>query len=55
VRSAVLVSKPARRRTPVTLEHVGFEVGLGWVVGYGMDLDGAFRELDWLGVIEGTE
>jgi hypoxanthine phosphoribosyltransferase len=55
VRSAVLVSKPARRRSPVALDHVGFEVGLGWVVGYGMDLDGAFRDLDWLGVIEGTE
>jgi len=55
LRSAVLVSKPHRRRTQVTLDHVGFEVGPGWVIGYGMDLDGAFRELDWLGVIEGTE
>jgi len=35
--------------------HVGFEVGRGWVVGYGMDLDGAYRELDFLGVLEGTE
>jgi hypoxanthine phosphoribosyltransferase len=55
VRIAVLVSKPAHRRTHVALDHVGFEVGPGWVVGCGMDLDGAFRELDWLGVIEGTE
>ena len=55
VRIAVLVSKPGRRRTPVALDHVGFEVGPGWVVGYGMDLDGALRELDWLGVVEGTE
>jgi hypoxanthine phosphoribosyltransferase len=55
LRIAVLVSKPVRRRTSIALDHVGFEVGLGWVVGHGMDLDGAFRELDWLGVIEGTE
>jgi len=55
LRIAVLVSKPARRRAVVALDHVGFEVGVGWVVGYGMDLDGAYRELDWLGVIEGTE
>jgi hypoxanthine phosphoribosyltransferase len=55
VRVAVLVSKPVRRRVPVQLDHVGFEVGNGWIVGYGMDLDGAFRELDWLGVLEGTE
>ena len=55
VRNAVLVSKPARRRARVALDHVGFEVGTGWIVGYGMDLDGAYRDLDWLGVIEGTE
>jgi hypoxanthine phosphoribosyltransferase len=55
VRTAVLVSKPTRRRVALELDHVGFEVGAGWVVGYGMDLDGAFRELDWLGVLEGTE
>jgi len=55
VRVAVLVSKPVRRRVPVTLDHVGFEVGSGWIVGYGMDLDGAYRELDWLGVLEGTD
>ena len=55
VRIAVLVSKPVRRRVPLQLDHVGFEVGSGWIVGYGMDLDGAYRDLDWLGVIEGTE
>jgi hypoxanthine phosphoribosyltransferase len=55
LRTAVLVSKPHRRAVRVPLDHVGFEVGRGWVVGYGMDLDGAYRELDWLGVLEGTE
>jgi hypoxanthine phosphoribosyltransferase len=55
VRVAVLVSKPVRRRVPVQLDHVGFEVGSGWIVGYGMDVDGLYRELDWLGVLEGTE
>ncbi len=53
--TAVLVSKPSRRRVALRLDHVGFEVGEGWIVGYGMDLDGAYRELDWLGVLEGTE
>lgn len=55
VRVAVLVSKPARLRADIALDHVGFEVGSGWIVGYGMDLDGAYRELDWLGVVEGTD
>lgn len=55
MRIAVLVSKPVRRRVALRLDHVGFEVGNGWIVGYGMDLDGAYRELDFLGVLEGTE
>jgi hypoxanthine phosphoribosyltransferase len=55
LRTAVLVSKLSRRRVPLALDHVGFEVARGWVVGFGMDLDGAYRELDWIGVIKGSE
>lgn len=51
VRTAVLLDKPAARREPVPLDYVGFRVERGWVVGYGMDLDGAYRELDWIGVL----
>lgn len=53
VRTAVLVSKHARRRVAVPLDWVGFDVADGWLVGFGMDLDGRLRELDWLGVVEG--
>ena len=35
----------------MALDYVGFPVERGWVVGYGMDLDGAYRELDWIGVL----
>lgn len=52
LRTAVLVSKHARRRAQIPLDWVGFEVADGWIVGYGMDLDGKLRELDWLGVVE---
>ena len=55
VRTVVLVSKLSRRKTPIAVDHVGFDVARGWVVGYGMDLDGAYRDLDWLGVVAGTE
>jgi len=55
LRTAVLVSKVSRRQVSLALDHVGFEVARGWVVGFGMDLDGAYRELDFLGVLEGTE
>lgn len=51
LRSAVLVDKPARRRDPITLDYVGFTVEAGWVVGFGMDLDGAHRELDEIALV----
>ena len=50
VRCAVLVDKPGRRSAPLRLDYVGFRVERGWVVGFGMDLDGAHRELDFIGV-----
>ena len=46
LRTAVLVDKPARRREPLRLDYIGFTVESGWVVGFGMDLDGAYRDLD---------
>ncbi len=51
VKSAVLVSKHARRCMPIELDYVGFEVDDGWVLGFGMDLDGKYRELDHLAVV----
>lgn len=52
VKTAVLVSKHSRRCMPIDLDYVGFDVADGWVVGFGMDLDGKFRELDHLAVVE---
>ena len=52
VKSAVLVSKHARRCMPIEIDYVGFEVDDGWVLGFGMDLDGQYRELDHLAVVE---
>lgn len=52
VRTAVLVNKHARRRVPLQLDWAGFEIDDGWIVGYGMDLDGQLRELDALAVVE---
>ena len=55
LRMAVLVSKRVRRAVELEIDYVAFEVDVGWVVGVGMDLDGRFRELDHLAVVEGTE
>ena len=51
VHVAVLVSKAERRRVEVPLDYVGFEVEQGWVVGFGMDLEGRYRELDHLALV----
>jgi len=55
VEAAVLVSKHARRRVRVPLRFVCFELARGWAVGFGMDLDGRYRELDHIAILQGTE
>lgn len=55
LRTMVLISKLSRRRVAIPLDFVGFEVARGWVVGFGMDLDGRLRDLDWIGVVAGSE
>ena len=51
VRTAVLIDKHAERRDALPLDYVGFRIPSGWVIGYGMDVDGEYRELDWIGVL----
>lgn len=49
---AVLLEKPGKLAQPLKAEHVGFVVPDLFVVGYGMDVAHAFRELPYVGVIE---
>lgn len=42
---ATLLDKPGRRIAPVPIDYVGFEMGDRFLVGYGLDLDGRFRNL----------
>jgi hypoxanthine phosphoribosyltransferase len=44
-RVAALLSKPARRVVPVHVDFLGFEIPDEFVIGFGMDLDGRYREL----------
>ncbi len=44
-RVATLLSKPSRRVVAVELHYVGFEIPDEFVLGFGMDLDGRYREL----------
>jgi hypoxanthine phosphoribosyltransferase len=44
-RVATLLSKPSRRVIDVELDFVGFQIPDEFVLGFGMDLDGRYREL----------
>ena len=43
-----LVDKTSRRLVPVDLAHVGFETDDDFVLGYGLDFMGRYRNLDFL-------
>ena len=49
---AVLLEKPGKLAQPLKADYVGFIVPDVFVVGYGMDVAHAFRELPFVGVIE---
>jgi len=47
-----LLSKPARRRADVIVDYLGFTIEDRFVVGYGLDHDGWWRNLDYIGAID---
>lgn len=49
---AVLLDKRGKRRREIEADHVGFVCPDLFVVGYGMDVGHAFRELPFVGVVE---
>lgn len=50
---AVLLDKRERRRTDLEADFVGFQCPDRFVVGYGMDMGHAFRELPFVGIVKG--
>lgn len=46
VSACTLFDRAVRRLLPVPLEHVGFEVGEEYLLGYGLDYAGRYRNLD---------
>ncbi len=48
IRFAVLLDKSARRAVPFRPDYVGFRVPDVWVVGYGLDSGGLYRNLPYL-------
>jgi hypoxanthine phosphoribosyltransferase len=50
---AVLLDKSIRRKADIKADFTGFECPDYFVVGYGMDVAHAFRELPFVGVVKG--
>lgn len=52
VRTCVLLDKTGRRETDVTIDYVGFTIPNVFVVGYGLDYDGLYRNLPHIAVLD---
>ena len=50
-----LLDKPERRVKDVHVDYVGFNIPDEFVVGYGLDYDQRYRNLPYIGVVEGVE
>ena len=54
IRVCTLLDKASRREVPVSLDYVGFTIPDEFVVGYGLDFAGLYRNLPYLAVLEGV-
>ena len=52
VRICTLLSKPDRRKVNVTVDYNGFIIPDHFVVGYGLDYAGKYRNLPFIGVLK---
>ena len=55
VRTCALLDKPARRVVPFQADHIGFTIEDRFVVGYGLDYDGRYRELPHIACVTFTD
>lgn len=53
VKLASLLYKPSRNLHKVPIDYLGFEIEDKFVIGYGLDYAGKYRELPYIGVYQG--
>jgi hypoxanthine phosphoribosyltransferase len=51
VTTVTLLHKPEANQVHCQLDHIGFTIGNDFVVGYGLDYQGYFRNLPYIGLI----
>ncbi len=52
IKVCTLLDKPSRREAEVSADYVGFEVENEFVIGYGLDYDGLYRNLPFIGILK---
>ena len=52
IKLCALLDKPSRRETEVEIDYKGFEVEDEFVVGYGLDYAGVYRNLPYIGILK---
>jgi len=55
LRTCALVDKPGERRIEIQPDFAAFQVGDGYVFGYGLGLQNQFRQLPYLAMMDGGE
>ncbi len=50
VKLASLLHKSSKTIHPVNIDYLGFEIEDKFVIGYGLDFDGKYRELPYIGI-----
>lgn len=55
MRLCTLLDKPDRRVRDVKVDYTGFEIPDEFVVGYGLDYAQKYRNLPYIGIVEGVE
>src|SRR5215831_4295780 len=53
LRTACLLSKPSRRKVEVKVDYIGFTIEDRFVVGYGLDYAEQYRNLPYVGYLDG--
>lgn len=48
---ASLLFKPSKNQHPIKIDYLGFEIEDKFVIGYGLDYAGRYRELPYIGVL----
>ncbi len=55
LRTCTLLDKPSHRRIPFIPDYIGFSIPDHFVVGYGLDVAGAYRNLSYIAIYQAPD